>query len=288
MAGAGTIPKFAFPYYVGVGINDMIVLEERIAGVFVQGQATIDGLGFGSRDFFHRHLSSVVNDAPAEEPASSCLERQLKRALEDASEITGGNRTYTVDVLSTGQIEVYTADGDFRLRWDLSFAEADVWGFDQVSTPSLHPGLGHIGVWDCTSPNHGGRIWLPGQAYTDDTEDMPGYGVVQVKSMSGRIRTQRWGVGRTRREILCDYLPPRKVFIAEEVLSGEAFERAWAIFSTGERFELARRWDTHPADFSTYVIDDPRWLSEWPVTIPHGTIREFNIRFPMNGWVASS
>ena len=277
MPGAGTIPRFSWPQLITRGASDMITFEERPAGAW---EPPLWGTVLGAQgaseesDFFHRDNGSDQDFANG-----------LQTALREGSAAGPNGWTYSVDINDNGTYTIYSDAGGaqrlFRLRWDLSWLNSNLYGFTSITYTAANL----TGTrWEITSPNQAANLWLPEQAYTDDTEEIPIHHAIQAVSMSGRRRTQRWGLGRAFREVFCDFLPPNKIFIAEEDRVNEAFERFYLHAASGGRFEFTRHW-TNPllkSPDGVYVISDDKWLNGWPVAIPSGMIRLYDVRFPMN------
>ena len=272
MAGAGTIPKFAWPATID-STNDVIRFEEWDptadggAGAWEAGDADItDGDHFWRGD-------GTANDLAA----------RLQAALIAASPNTA---TYSVILPSTGIIRIAmtqkaTAE-NFRLVWGTGDASSVLYGFiGGTDTASTSGGFATL-----YSDHQVGNVWLPEQVYVDDSENVPQYRSTRTVMLNGRQRVQRWGSGRTLRRVLVDILPPNKVFQAEESRTQESFQRFYAWVAAGGRFEFAPDWTATPAAWATYVINDDAWLEEWPATIPHGTIRRYNIELPLRSYVA--
>jgi len=280
MPGAGTVPRFAWPVTLDDGANDLIVFQEHTGAVWgpllsadllIPPQAT-------PLEAFHRG-----------DGAAADLEAMLRIGLDGASAGGGGlGWTYAVAMNSNGTIEISSDAGgparQFRIRWDLSLADAGVFGWLQADTPTSVTVSGT--KWAITSARQASHVWLPEQTYTDDTEDLPIHRAAQSVAMSGRRRTQRWSSGRARREVFLDFLPPNKVFAAEESLANEAFEWFYLWLATGGRFQLTRDWLTVQTPDGEYVINDVDWLNTWPVEVPSGMIRLYDITIPMDRHVA--
>jgi len=78
------------------------------------------------------------------------------------------------------------------------------------------------------------------------------------------------------------------VFQAEEVRSQESFQRFYDSLSQGVRFELCPDFPNTRGTYSTLVPDPdaPQWIEQWPATIPHATVRRYNIELLMQSYVS--
>ena len=262
MPGAGTTPQFRWPAVID-STNDEIRYSDG-------GGATEADVGDGT--FFWR------GDGSADD-----LAVRLDTALTAASAATGGGLTFTV-VLGDDGILTITGTGAFVLDFSHANTDADpaLYGFAAASYTSAADVI--------TSPNQVGSAFHPEQEYVEDTEDTPLYRSVSTPLMNGRVRTQRWGA-RTKRAVVLDVLPPRKVFTAEETRTGEAFERFFAHLTTGGRFEFCRDFPTangNRGTYGTYVPDpdDPQFLNSWPTSLPPGSLRRWDVVLPMQAYVA--
>lgn len=259
MPGANTTPQFRWPTEIDATNNVLRFVEAATPGT--NRNATL-----AQGTFFWR------GDGSADD-----LAVRLKTALDAA-----GTQVYTVTLADTGLLTV-SAAAAFDLRWSNAATTVSdaLFGWTNADTGN---GTSH------TSPLQVGNAWHPEQVYVDDSERVPRYASTMTSLMNGRTRTQRWG-SRTVRRILVDVLPPRKVYQAEEVRSQEAFEWFYAWLSQGRRFEFCRDFPVangNRGTYETYVIDpvEAGWIEVWPATIPHGTIRRYNVEIPMLAYVA--
>ncbi len=259
MPGAGTTPQFRWP--ATLDSTNKVVR-------YIDGSGAADAT-MAEGDHFWR------NDATAND-----LAEVLKDALDTAAVATGSGQTYTVALNDNGTLTITASAGTVQLDWSHANTTADrtLFGFDAGLTSSA------ISI---SSDFQVGNAWHPEQAYVDDSERVPVYRSAVTGIMNGRTRTQRWG-SVTKRQILVDILPPNKVFTAEEIRQNEAFERFQAWLSQGGRYEFCRDFPNTPGTYQTYVPDPdvPEAIQAWPATIPHGTIRRYNIEFSMQAYQA--
>jgi len=259
MPGAGTIPQFRWPVVMAAG-NKTIRYGDASGN-------TDAALAEGT--YFWRGDGSAADLAVA-----------LDTALTAAAATTGSGIGFTVALADTGILTI-TGTGAFSLSLGHAntTVDPDIFGF----LAATYTSAGNV----ITSPHQVGNAWFPEQSYIDDTEDVPHYRQVITGVINGRVRTQRWG-SVTKRSVLVDVLPPRKVFQAEEVRRGEAFERFQAHLSTGGRYEFCRDFTSTRGTYSTYTPDPemPAELGPWPATIPHSMIRRYDVRLSMQRYVA--
>ena len=259
MAGAGTTPQFRWPSVIDS--TNKVVRYTDLSG---SADCTI-----AEGTFFWR------DDATADD-----WQVRFQAALDAAAVATGSGVTYTVSLLDSGFITILASGGVFVLEWNHANTTADrtLFGFDPGPTTS---------GGSVTSDFQVGNAWFPEQIYVDDSEDVPFYRGQITGIMNGRTRTQRWG-SLTKRQILIDVLHPNKVFQAEETVPNESFQRFQAWLSTGGRFEFCRNFISAKATWSTYVLDpdNPTAIQAWPATIPHGTIRRYDVALAMQRYVA--
>ena len=258
MAGAGTTPQFSWPAVLTAS-NNVLEFDEN-------GPNLTATLAAGSH--FWRGAGA------ADAGAATDLAHVLKVALDAA-----GGQVYTVTLADSGLLTV-TAAAVFALHWGsvVSTVTDALFGSNGASTALATSHTSNFQV---------GNAWHPEQIYIEDSEAVPSYASSVTPLMNGRTRTQRWG-SRTKRRILVDVLPPRKVFQAEEVRSQESFQRFYDSLSQGVRFELCPDFPNTRGTYSTLVPDPdaPQWIEQWPATIPHATVRRYNIELLMQSYVS--
>lgn len=307
MPGAGTFPKWSAAQEVRPSGSRICWQEINPAlGGLVYGQIISASITATVGDFYWRD-DAGANDG--DEGRDFC--KALGDAMTAASAVGDGAGlvnawTWTVRLRFNGTIQIKATDGGggdvaFVLRMDAAAAAAvggalapEVLGY----TAAQYVTARAAGNQTHTSPRVVAGVWAPEQAYVDDTEEFPVYNSTTTRMMSGRQRVLRWGQ-RYRREVEIDFLPGPKIFAAEAVTTGEAFESFFAFVSQGTQFEFARDWmintgsyagytgtPTNPATLGRYVIDDAEWIQQWPTTVPHETIRRWALRFPMQRYVS--
>ena len=261
MPGAGTTPQFRWPVVIGSSSKTLR---------YTDGSGTADQ-DMAEGTFWWR------GDGSADD-----LTTRLDTLLTAAAVATGSGQTYTVALGDDGLLTITEGGAaSFTLEWAHANTTLNpaTFGFDAANQTSV------AGVM--VSDFQVGSAWFPEQVYVDETEDFPAYRANITGLMNGRVRTQLWG-SLTKRSILLDVLPPEKIFTAEETVGQEAFQRWYAQIAQGTRFEFCPDFPNTRGTYSTYVPDPgvPDQIQQWPATIPHGTIRRYDIRLFMQSYVA--
>ena len=258
MAGAGTVPRIAWPEEIGSTTKTIR---------YTDGSGSADA-DLAEQDTFWRVDTTAADAAKA-----------LEDALDTAATATGSGQTYTVTLSTAGVVSIVASAGTFQLEFahvNTTASEA-FFGFNAATRAST--GVTLLGDYQV------GNCWFPEQEYIDDSEDQPRYASVQRQLMNGRTRTTRFGEW-TERFLAFDVLPSSKIFTAEEATTQEAFQRFYEWASQGKRFEFTRDWINTKAPDNVYVINDPQWLMQWPAVVAQNTVRLFDIDFPMLLYVA--
>lgn len=253
MAGAGTIPRFLWPFEIDGTNGNIKVTSGAVTEVLTVAPATY-------------YWALAAN--------------KFAGALQNALNTNTGGSTYTVTLGADGKLTV-ASDQAVTLFFNdpLTTLSPTLCGFIAFNYSDA------VAPFSLVSPNQVQKIWNPEQEYIRDTEDFPTYGVSLTTACAGQQRGQRWRIALKQRDVELDLLPPRKIFQAEEVVAGESFERFYAYLSTGGEF-IFQRDVTSGSGWYPYVIRDQKWLSTWPPEIPSQLIRLFSLRFPMQQWVA--
>ena len=253
MAGAGTIPRIAWPEEIGSNTKTIY---------YTDGSGSVD-LNLAEQDTFWRGDGTAADAALA-----------LKTAMETAADATGSAQDYTVTLSTAGVISIVASAGTFQLEFDHvnTTASEAFFGFNAAVRASTGDTL--LGDYQV------GNCWFPEQEYIDDTEDQPRNPSIQTQLLNGRTRTTQLGTW-TEREVFFDVLPSSKVFTAEEATTQEAFQRFYAWASQGKRFEFTRDWINTKAPDNTYVVNAQDWLNRWPAVVAPNTVRLYDIPLPM-------
>lgn len=213
---------------------------------------------------------------PGDASDTSDLLTELQTKLEAA--VPGTNKHWTLTLTSTGQVR-YQCDVSFTLK----FALAGTTLPDAVvgSSGANQAGVLTGGVYVATSPRQSQYLWNPEEVILRDTRPKPRYGTALGGTSGGLTWVQTHGAEVLLRDIEWDVVAIRKVFIDDEVLYGEAFERFWRlVIAAGGKLRV---WDDVDADFSAVVwsIREPAWLSEFPMVEVQDLIAHFQLKLPL-------
>jgi hypothetical protein len=262
MNGAGTIPRCLTPFTLDATNNKILINQGAAAGLTV----TIPVGEYG-----------WLNDPASASDLCLALKTQLEAAVV-------GAQHWSVVILSTGKVR-FTCDETFKLRWTSATTTLSpiLCGFAGADADGVLVG----GVYVLDSEFQVGSIWNPEDVYSRDSEDRGRYRVVTTETPEWRARTQRWSTKGLIRDLEIECLPRRKIYIADEVSYGEAFERLHDYLSEGGWFWFQRDVTSLPASWTAvrYRIRKREWQEEIPARIPEDCVQLFTVAFPLARYV---